>query len=529
MWKKNDRIRLTITDMGVNGEGIGKNGMTFFVKNAVIGDEVLAVVTAVKKGYGYAKVLEILKASPDRVRPACPLAERCGGCQVMQLSYEAQLRFKENKVLNDLERIGGQTGLRAEGAGGKSTDEDKTGGKFEPIIGMDEEPTNDIPGEPEAGTRLFQPLHFRNKMQFPVGWDREGHIVTGFYAGRTHYIIAAADCPVSPEVNRTILEGVRTFLKEHRISAYKEETGEGLIRHVLIRNGFHTGQIMVCLVINGDRLEEEKGSFRKNTAKSPDLEKELADHLTGIPLPKPWVIRSICLNINKEKTNVILGRDVRCLYGEPYIEEQITGIRDGMDPLTFRIGPLSFFQTNTVQTARLYETALSFAGLTGKETVWDLYCGTGTISLYLARKAAFVHGVEIVPEAIRDARENAQRNHISNVRFYCGRSEELFPLYAGQQQEKPDVVVLDPPRKGCDPALLEAIRRTGPEKIVYVSCDPATLARDVKILCAPATEQDCQDSSEAGQESCYELKKVRPVDMFPHTMHVETVCCLSRQ
>ena len=312
MWKKNDRIRLTITDLGVNGEGIGKNGMTFFVKNAVIGDEVLAVVTAVKKGYGYAKVLEIMKASPDRVRPACPLAERCGGCQVMQLSYEAQLRFKENKVLNDLERIGGQTGLRSEGTGAKAADDDKTGGKFEPIIGM-EEPTSGISGESEAGTRIFQPLHFRNKMQFPVGWDREGHIVTGFYAGRTHYIIAAADCPVSPEVNRMILEGVRIFLEEHRISAYKEETGEGLIRHVLIRNGFYTGQIMVCLVINGDRLEEEKGSFRKNTAKSPDLEKELADHLTKIPLPKPWAIRSICLNINKEKTNVILGREVRCL------------------------------------------------------------------------------------------------------------------------------------------------------------------------------------------------------------------------
>ena len=507
MWKKNDRIRLTITDMGVNGEGIGKNEMTFFVKNAVIGDEVLAVVTAVKKGYGYAKVLEVLKASPDRVRPACPLAERCGGCQVMQLSYEAQLRFKENKVRNDLERIGGIKDLASVV-------------KFEPIIGMDEEPTSDIPGEPEAGTSIFQPLHFRNKMQFPVGWDREGHIVTGFYAGRTHYIIAAADCPVSPEVNRVILEGVRTFLEEHRISAYKEETGEGLIRHVLIRNGFHTGQIMVCLVINGDRLEEEKGSFRKNTVKSADLEKELTDHLTRIPLPKPWEIRSICLNINKEKTNVILGRDVRCLYGEPYIEEQITGIRDGLEPLTFRIGPLSFFQTNTVQTARLYETALEFAGLTGRETVWDLYCGTGTISLYLARKAAFVHGVEIVPEAIRDARGNAERNKISNVRFYCGKSEELFPLYAGKQQEKTDVVVLDPPRKGCDPALLEAIRRTGPERIVYVSCDPATLARDVKVLCAPADEQK--------GECSYELKKVQPVDMFPHTMHCEVVVSMSR-
>ena len=528
MLRKNDRVRLTITDMGVNGEGIGKydppSGMTFFVKNAVIGDEVLAIVTGLKKGYGYAKVLEILKPSTDRVKPACPLAERCGGCQIMQLSYEAQLKFKEHKVRSDLERIGGQTDM-----------------EVEPIIGMEPAPSAGI--QPDTA----QPLHFRNKMQFPVGWDREGHVVTGFYAGRTHYIIAAANCPVSPEVNTIVLEAVRTFLEKHRISAYNEETGQGLIRHVLIRNGFSTGQIMVCLVLNSDRLAEDQtmeqtgkcpGAGRQQTVQQGDihimtwLERELAEYLTSLKLPDPWAITSICLNINKEKTNVILGKEVRCLSGKTYIEDQIASWNDAQEPLTFRISPLSFFQTNAAQTVKLYDTALEFAGLTGKETVWDLYCGAGTISLFLARRAAFVHGVEIVPEAIRDAQENAERNGITNVKFYCGKSEEIFPVMAGKAdaamdkrenaapEGETDVVVLDPPRKGCDPALLAAIRRTAPERIVYVSCDPATLARDVKILCEPA-EKDA--------EASYELKKVRPVDMFPHTTHVETVAQLFKR
>ena len=273
--QKNDRIRLTITDMGISGEGIGRitqqenpdpESPVFFVKNAVIGDEVLAVVTRMKKGYGYAKVLEILQPSPRRVKPLCPLAERCGGCQIMQLSYEAQLHFKEEKVRSDLERIGGQSHVR-----------------MEPILGMDQDP----------------PAHFRNKMQFPVGWDKEGHVVTGFYAGRTHHLIAAPDCPVSPQVNRIILETIRKFLEKHRISTYHEESGEGLIRHVLIRNGFGSGQIMVCLVINGDDL------MGKGT------ENELVQLLSTMSLPAPWKIASVCLNINKENTNVILGNEVR--------------------------------------------------------------------------------------------------------------------------------------------------------------------------------------------------------------------------
>ena len=561
-FQKNDRIRLTITDMGIGGEGIGRirfsdespvnrnlektdisekvhigvsdsresacgkhaaevsqnagpnqaepDGPVFFVKNAVIGDEVLAVITRMKKGYGYAKVLEILNPSPYRVRPVCPLAERCGGCQIMQLSYDAQLRFKEDKVRSDLERIGGQ---HCEA--------------FYPIIGMEQ----------------AQPVHYRNKMQFPVGWDKEGHVVTGFYAGRTHYIVSAPDCPISPQVNGILLETVREFLEKHRISTYHEETGTGLVRHVLIRNGFGSGQIMICLVINGDRLEQENRMFSPvngisarmgGTEAEPatDLESEFVTALTTQTLPEPWRIASICLNSNKEQTNVILGETVRCIYGPPFLEDTIVSRQDDMRPLTFRIDPKSFFQTNPEQTVRLYDTVLEMAGLTGTETVWDLYCGIGTISLFLAQKAKKVFGVEIVPEAIENARENAKRNGIVNAEFFCGKSEKVFPdnvcpdskqqMNRNQEAEsdnpglrpKPaDIVVLDPPRKGCDPELLEAILKVSPGRIVYVSCDPATLARDVKILC------------EAG----YRLEKVQPVDMFPHTVHVETCCLLGRK
>ena len=502
MIKKNDKIKLKITDMGINGEGIGKyyetpdNGMTFFVKNAVIGDEVSALVTKVKKGYGYAKTLEILTASKDRVKPACEMAERCGGCQIMQLSYEAQLRFKENKVRNNIERLGG---IKCD--------------NYLPILGMEGN----------------EPLHFRNKMQFPVGRNKEGKIITGFYAGRTHYIIETRDCLVSPEVNSKILEAFRDYADEEGLSTYDEGSGRGLIRHMLIRNGFYTGQIMVCIVINGD-----EGDL--NTDK-------LVAAITGIDISEPWEIASISLNINKEKTNVILGSKVVNIYGTSYIEEKIISGDPEMKPLIFKINPLSFFQTNPFQTNKLYDTALELAYLTGAETVWDLYCGAGTISLFLAQKARMVYGVEIVPEAIEAAKENAVRNGISNARFYCGKSEEIFPemvlqeikAYSGMgagsnntgaayqeygngsSEYAPNLVVLDPPRKGCDAVLIEAIRQVAPDRIVYVSCDSATLARDLKLLC---------DARAAG--SSYRVEKVRAVDMFPHTCHVETVCLMSR-
>ena len=469
--KKNEIIELNITDMGVNGEGIGKvDGYTFFVKNAVIGDTVSAVITKMNKGYGYAKTLRVLKASPDRVTPPCPEAARCGGCQIMELSYPAQLQYKEKKVRNNLERIGGM---------------DLAAFEFLPIIGMDEAEI---------------PLHYRNKMQYPLGRSSDGRIVTGFYAGRTHYLIETDNCPVALPGDEKIRQAVCRFAEKNKLTVYDEESGKGLLRHLLIRRGSATGQVMVCLVINGDDL----GSAETERALVAALKK--ADP----------AIRSICLNSNKEKTNVILGKTIRCLSGESYIEEEITC---GSGTLRFRISPLSFFQVNTVQTEKLYSTALSFADLKGDETVWDLYCGTGTISLFVAGTAKKVIGVEVIPAAIEDAKENAQLNGIGNAEFLCGRSEDLFPEAVLQKNELADVVILDPPRKGCDAALLDAIRKVGPEKIIYVSCDSATLARDLKILTG------ADDSADA----IYKIEKVQPVDMFPNTIHCEAVVYLTRR
>ncbi|MBO7729939.1 MAG: 23S rRNA (uracil(1939)-C(5))-methyltransferase RlmD [Lachnospiraceae bacterium] len=468
--KKNDKIQLTITDMGVNGEGIGKkDGYTFFVKNAVIGDTVSAVITKMKKGYGYAKTLQVLTPSADRVDPPCPEASRCGGCQIMELSYKAQLKYKEQKVKNNLERIGGL---------------DMTSIEFLPIIGMDKD----------------VPLHYRNKMQYPFGRTADGHVVTGFYAGRTHYLIETKNCPVALQGDEKIRQAVCTFAEQNALSVYDEEKGTGLLRHLLIRRGSATGQVMVCLVINGDEL----GTL--------DLERSF---VAALKAADP-AIRSICLNINKEKTNVILGKTLRCLSGELYIEEKITC---GKEPLRFQISPLSFFQVNTAQTERLYGTALSFAALKGDETVWDLYCGTGTISLFLSKSAKKVIGVEVIPAAIEDANENAWLNGIDNAQFLCGKAEELFPEAVLQENLQADVVVLDPPRKGCDARLLDTIRKVGPEKIVYVSCDSATLARDLKILTGGADG----DNTDSLRLQNYTVKKVQPVDMFPHTVHVESV------
>lgn len=474
--KKNDKIQLTITDMGVNGEGIGKTeGYTFFVKNAVIGDTVSAVVTKMKKGYGYAKTQNVLIASPARVEPPCPEAARCGGCQIMELSYPAQLQYKEQKVRNNLERIGG---IQLEEV------------EVFPIIGMDSDP-----------------IRYRNKMQYPFGHTADGRIVTGFYAGRTHYLIETENCPVALPGDDIIRHAVCEFAMQHALPVYDEESGTGLFRHLLIRRGAATGQVMVTLVINGDEL----GTL--------EMEREF---VAALKKADP-AICSICLNTNKEKTNVILGKTLRCLDGRPYIEEKIT-CKD--KELCFRISPLSFFQVNTIQTEKLYGTALSFAEQQGDETVWDLYCGTGTISLFLAGAVKEVIGVEVVPAAIEDANENAGLNGIENAEFLCGKAEELFPAAVLEENLPADVVILDPPRKGCDAKLLDAIRKVGPQKIVYVSCDSATLARDLKILTGRADGEATDDDA---HRHSYTVEKVQPVDMFPNTVHVETVVLLSRK
>lgn len=450
--KKDDLIEVTIEDLSEEGTGIGKfEGMTFFIKDAVIGDRVRAKIMKLKKTYGFARLMEVLTPSPDRVEPLCPVARQCGGCQIQAMSYEAQLAFKTRKVENNLKRIG----------------------KFE-----------EIPMESIIG--MEDPFHYRNKAQFPFGKNRDGKIITGFYAGRTHSIIENTSCHLGKEVNEKILEKILAWMNAFHVEPYNEATGKGLMRHSLIRCGFRTGEIMVCLVINGRKIPGEEA---------------LVDSLKIIP-----GMTSISLNVNKEKTNVILGREVINLWGRPYIEDYIGEVK-------YQISPLSFFQVNPVQTERLYGKALEYAGLTGEETVWDLYCGIGTISLFLARKARKVYGVEIIPDAIEDARRNASLNGFTNTEFYVGKAEEVLPEKYEKEGVRADVIVVDPPRKGCDETLLSTMVKMQPERIVYVSCDSATLARDLRYLC----------------DNGYELKRVCPADMFPQTVHVETVVLLQRK
>ena len=454
--KKNDKVIVTIEDIGINGEGIGKvDGYTLFVKDAIIGDIVEAVITKPKKNYGYAKMLKIMDCSPHRVPAKCPVARQCGGCQIQELSYEAQLTFKAKKVRGNLERIGGFTPEFLDRV-------------MEPICGMD------------------IPFHYRNKAQFPIGTDKEGNVITGFYAGRTHQIIPNMECALGVSVNQEILGIIVDFMNEYHSTAYDEETQRGLVRHVLIRYGFTTKEIMVCLVINGDNL--------------PHSEK-LVDKLVQIN-----GMTSITYSINRENTNVIMGKEIRLLWGQSYITDYIGNVK-------YQISPLSFYQVNPAQTETLYGLALEYAQLTGGETVWDLYCGIGTISLFLAQKAKKVYGVEIVPQAIDDARNNAKINDMENVEFFVGKAEEVLPEYYAEYERQhgkkayADVIVVDPPRKGCDETLLDTIVKMQPKRIVYVSCDSATLARDLKYLC----------------ENGYELQKVKPVDQFPMTTHTECV------
>ena len=454
-WKKNDVFQVRIEDMSDTGEGIGKtDGFIWFVKDAVIGDVVEAKVMKTKKSYGFARLIQVLEPSACRVTPRCPSARQCGGCQLQAMSYEEQLRFKENKVRNNLSHIGGLTEI-----------------PMEPIIGMDE------------------PWRYRNKAQFPFGKDKDGRIITGFYAGRTHAIIEQEDCLLGVEENQPILDCIRGFMEEYHIAPYEEELHKGLVRHVLIRKGFTTGELMVCLVLNGDVKK----------LKAPEV---LVERLVKL---FPSHMASISCSINREKTNVIMGKEIVNLYGPGYITDYIGNV-------CYRISPLSFYQVNPVQTQKLYGTALEYAGLTGEETVWDLYCGIGTISLFLAQKAKKVYGVEIIPQAIDDARANAKLNHFENVEFFVGKAEEVLPEQYEKNQVYADTIVVDPPRKGCDSVCLDTIVKMAPEKVVYVSCDSATLARDVKYL----------------GEREYEVKRVKTVDMFPWSGHVETVVLLSK-
>ena len=538
--KKNDIFELEITDMGTDGEGIGHyDGMTFFVKDALIGDVITARATKLKKNYGYARVEEIKTPSTFRIEPKCALHKRCGGCQIQALSYEKQLEFKNDKVRNNLMRIGGFS-------------EDELSAKMAPPVGIDD------------------PYRYRNKAQFPVGRDKDGNIITGFYASRSHNIIPVDDCMLGVPVNKEILDIIKAWMNEYGIEPYDEVSRTGLVRHVLIRYGFTSKQIMVCLVINGDGLDSkrrvenvnvscvasgkitdkrdrDRASYNKANDSKVSCNKPCDSRYNATDtlcerLSKIDGMTSISYNINKENTNVILGKKTVCIWGRSYIEDTIhllsypdftpqgTGI-------TYQISPQSFYQVNPKQTEKLYSTALEFAGLTGKESVWDLYCGIGTISLFLSQRAKKVYGVEIVPQAIDDAKNNAKINGITNAEFFVGKAEEVLPEFYADAKKNitkgseaikpevhaakytdeadmltPDVIVVDPPRKGCDEKCLDTMLKMEPQRIVYVSCDSATLARDLKILC----------------EEKYKLVKWQAFDQFSHTGHVETVCLLSK-
>lgn len=448
--EKNQTYTMSITDIGTNGEGIGRiDGYTVFVEGALPEEVIKVLIVKTKKQFGYGKLLEILEPSPHRVTPACPVAAKCGGCQLQHLSYEGQLAFKTKKVKDHLERIGGFSGISVGYAKG-----------------------------------MEEPWRYRNKAQFPVG-GKTVEPEIGFYAKRSHRIIDTPVCMLQNEVNDRIVKIIRAFLAEYEIPLYDETIHRGLVRHILTRMGRRTGEIMVCLVVNGRKLPH------------CDVLVERLREIEGMT--------SIVLNVNTDQTNVILGTEVHVLWGKETI-------RDYIGDVQFEISPLSFYQVNPLQTQVLYQTALDFAELEGNETVLDLYCGIGTISLFFAQKAKHVFGVEIVPEAIADAKRNTALNGMDNADFAVGAAEDVIPRLYEEKGITADVVVVDPPRKGCDSVLLDTIAAIAPKKVVYVSCDSATLARDLAYLCPKG----------------YTIEKVKVVDMFPHTVHVETVVLLSK-
>ena len=445
--EKNRDYIVDISGLTSEGSGVARiEGFTVFVEGALPEEQAEIRIVKVLKNYAFGKLLRILKHSPGRIEPSCGVVKRCGGCQLQHMSYEAQLQYKTQQVKDAIERIGGLKGVT-----------------IYDTIGMD------------------NPWRYRNKAQFPVGMD--GDVAIGFYANRSHEIINTPQCAIQDEINDIVIQTAREFIKKHDISVYDENTGKGLIRHIVTRKGFKTGELMVCIVINGDSMPFDGDLIEMLKGSADDL-------------------KSVVLNVNKKKTNVILGERNIVIYGEEAIYDYIGEFK-------FRISPLSFFQVNPIQTEVLYNKALEYADLKGEETVFDAYCGIGTISLFLSKKAKKVYGVEIVPQAINNAKENAKLNGISNVEFIVGESETVIPeMY--KKGVKADVIVVDPPRKGCDEKLLDVIAKMAPERVVYVSCNPATLARDLKYL----------------TERGYQVREVQPVDMFPQTVHVETVVVL---
>lgn len=449
--QKNQTIKLSFADITHDGNGVGKiNGYPVFVPNALPGEEAKIKVIKVKKNFAIGKRLELLTSSPDRVEPPCNVYYQCGGCQLQHMSYSMQLEMKQHQVENALRKI----------AHIKDVD-------VEPTLGMDD------------------PWRYRNKVQIPVG-VKDGRLITGFYRKRSHDIIEDMDCCiVTSEVNDQMVETVREIADNLGIQAYDEQTHHGVLRHIMVRTGENTGETMIVIVTKTKKLPSEEQLIKQIIERYPD-------------------VTSIMQNTNSERTNVILGKQTKCLWGEEYIYDTIGDIK-------FAISAMSFYQINPKQTKVLYDKALEFANLTGDETVIDAYCGIGSISLFLAQKAKKVYGVEIVPQAIEDAKINAQLNGLSNTKFVVGQAEKIMSTWKAEGL-RPDVIVVDPPRKGCEESLLEAMIEMNPNRIVYVSCNPSTLARDLAILA----------------EGGYQTKKVQPVDLFPQTSHTEVVCLLER-
>ncbi len=450
--QKNETVRVTFEDMTHDGAGVAKvDGFPLFVPNALPGETGKVKVVKVKKGYGFGKMLDLEEESIYRIEPSCPIYKQCGGCQLQHLSYQGQLNVKKKQVEDVLQRIGG-------------LDLDKV--TVHDTLGMDD------------------PWRYRNKAQVPVG-EREGGLVAGFYQQRSHDIIDMNACLIQEQANDDLVQAVKEIAGSYGIRAYDEKKHKGTLRHVVTRYGKQTGQAMVVLITKDENLPNRKNIVRDITERFPS-------------------VKSVVQNINPKRTNVIFGEKTKVLWGNEYIYDTIGDIK-------FAISARSFYQVNPQQTKVLYDKALEYAELTGTESVIDAYCGIGTISLFLAQKAKKVYGVEIVPEAIEDAKRNAELNEIGNVEFEVGKAEEVMPAWKKEGVEA-DVIVVDPPRKGCDETLLETMLEMKPERIVYVSCNPATLARDLKIL----------------EEGGYETREVQPVDMFPHTVHVENVAVLEK-
>lgn len=468
-----DSVVIDIVGMTHEGQGVGRvEGYTLFVSGAVPGDRVQAEVQSIGKSFGRARMAALVAASPDRIAAPCEIYEACGGCQLQHWGYAAQLRWKREHVAGVLARIGKLPVAPLEEAAGEAggreiaPDAGRAPVVVHPVIGMDE------------------PWRYRNKAQVPMAAGIGGHgLIGGFFEQGSHQVVDMEACLIQQEQNEETVRAVKRIARSLGYSAYDRATGRGLLRHVVVRHAEANGQRMVVLITNGRDLPH-------------------ADELCGLIREDIPGVASICQNINTSSTSQVFGEETRVLWGNDVIYDEIGGI-------SFAISARSFFQVNPTQTERLYRTAVDYAGLTGEETVIDAYCGIGTITLFLARHAGRVYGVEIIPEAIEDARRNALLNHINNAKFAVGPAEVIMPQWQSEGVA-PDVIVVDPPRKGCDPALLATMLELRPARIVYVSCDPATLARDLRVL----------------EDGGYRTVEVQPVDMFPWTVHVEAVCLL---